>query len=103
MGNKNQKQSLNEINSNSSVLNLSLESNKESSPDSLKIHNNNNDLIKELKNEVDLPIENELPCPAGMGVFLLSLRFPFYILNSFFSTRIWKVYFWECYFYCGRL
>ena len=59
MGNKNQKQSLNEINSNSSVLNLSLESNKESSPDSLKIHNNNNDLIKELKNEVDLPIENE--------------------------------------------
>ena len=59
MGNKSQKQSLNEINSNSSILNLPLESNKESSPDSLKIHNNNNDLIKELKNEVELPIENE--------------------------------------------
>lgn len=59
MGNKNIQKSIQDKNSNSSVLNYSLESNKVSTPDSLIISNNNNDIIKELKNEVELPIENE--------------------------------------------
>lgn len=60
MGNKNIKKSTEDRNSNSSVLNLSLETDKVSTPDSLIIYNNNNDnIIKELKNEVDLTIENE--------------------------------------------
>ena len=61
MGNKNIQKSNQDKNSNSSVLNYSLESNKVSTPDSLIIYNNNNDndIIKELKDVVDLPIENE--------------------------------------------
>ena len=61
MGHKNIQKSNQDKNSNSSVLNYSLESNKVSTPDSLIISNNNNDndIIKDLKDEVDLPIENE--------------------------------------------
>ena len=59
MGNKNIQKSFQDQNSSSSVLNYSLESNRLSTSDSLIISNNNNDIIKELKNEVDLPIENE--------------------------------------------
>ena len=45
--------------SNSSVLNLSLESTKEISKESLSIENLS-DIKQELMNEVNLPIENEL-------------------------------------------
>ncbi len=58
MGNKNIKSS-EEQNSTSSVFNLSLESNKEKNQH-LLIKDNDSDIVNDLKNEVDLPIENEL-------------------------------------------
>ena len=58
MGNKNPKQINEEQKSNSSVLNLSLDSNKKQNTDSL-INHNNLDIIEDLKKEVNLPIENE--------------------------------------------
>ena len=59
MGNRNIQKSVEDQNSNSSVLNYSLESNKVSTPDSLIMYNNNDDIIKDLRSEVELPIENE--------------------------------------------
>ena len=58
MGNKNHKQIKEEQKSISSVLNLSLESNKEQISNSI-IVDNSSDLFSELKKEVNLPIENE--------------------------------------------
>ena len=58
MGNKNNKQEIEEQKSNSSVLNLSIESNKDPNIDSINI-TDNSDIIDELKKEVNLPIENE--------------------------------------------
>lgn len=58
MGNKNPKQINEEQKSNSSVLNLSLDSNKKQNTDSL-VHHNDLDIIEDLKKEVNLPIENE--------------------------------------------
>ena len=58
MGNKNSKKEYEEQISNSSVLELSLESKKEINIDSINI-NNNSEIINELKEEVNLPIENE--------------------------------------------
>ena len=58
MGHKNIKSS-EEQNSTSSVFNLSLESNKEKNQH-LLIKDNDSDIVNDLKNEVDLPIENEL-------------------------------------------
>ena len=58
MGNKNIKSS-EEQNSTSSVFNLSLESNKEKNQH-LLIKDNDSDIVNDLKNEVDLPIENEI-------------------------------------------
>jgi hypothetical protein len=58
MGNKSPKKNSEEQKSNSSVLNLSLDSNKEQNQDSL-INDNISDIINELKNKVKIPIENE--------------------------------------------
>ena len=58
MGNKSPKKNSEEQKSNSSVLNLSLESKKEQNQDSL-INDNISDIINELKNKVKIPIENE--------------------------------------------
>ena len=57
MGNKNIKPSEDQK-STSSFLNLSLESSKEINQNTL-INDNDSDLINDLKNEIDLPIENE--------------------------------------------
>ena len=58
MGNKNNKQEIEEKKSNSSVLNLSLESNTELKIDSININDNSN-FINELKKEINILIENE--------------------------------------------
>ena len=58
MGNKNHKPTKEEQKSNSSVLNLSLESNKDQISNSL-ILDNHSDLLSDLKKEIILPIENE--------------------------------------------
>ena len=58
MGNKSPKQNNEDQKSASSVLNLSLESNKEINSDSL-INDNISDIINELKDKVIIPMENE--------------------------------------------
>ena len=59
MGNLKHKHISEDQYSNSSVLNLSLESNKEIKKDLLIKEDFNSDIINELKNEVTIPIENE--------------------------------------------
>ena len=59
MGNKNLQSIIQDGKSNSSVLNLSLNSNK-SKNSNLLIQNKNSEIINELKDEVILPIENEI-------------------------------------------
>ena len=58
MGNKSPKQNNEDQKSISSVLNLSLESNKDINSDSL-INDNISDIVNELKDKVIIPIENE--------------------------------------------
>ena len=58
MGNKSPKQNNEDQKSISSVLNLSLESNKDINSDSL-INDNISDIVNELKDKVNIPIENE--------------------------------------------
>jgi len=59
MGNKNLKQNNEDQKSISSVFNLSLESNKEINSDSLMSDDNISDIVDELKDKVNIPIENE--------------------------------------------
>jgi hypothetical protein len=58
MGNTNKKIMTDEQKSNSSVLDYSLESNKNLNSDSL-INDNQSDILKDLKNQTTIPIENE--------------------------------------------
>ena len=84
MGNKNNKQEIEEQKSNSSVLNLSIESNKDPNIDSINI-TDNSDIIDELKKEVNLPIENEY---LESSKFVEDKKEEEFEINLFFQKNI---------------
>ena len=84
MGNKNNKQEIEEQKSNSSVLNLSIESNKDPNIDSINI-TDNSDIIDELKKEINLPIENEY---LESSKFVEDKKEEEFELNLFFQKNI---------------
>ena len=84
MGNKNNKQEIEEQKSNSSVFNLSIESNKEPNIDSINI-NDNSDIIDELKKEINLPIENEY---LESSKFVEDKKEEEFEINLFFQKNI---------------
>ena len=84
MGNKNNKQEIEEQKSNSSVFNLSIESNKDPNIDSINI-TDNSDIIDELKKEVNLPIENE---NLESSKFVEDKKEEEFELNLFFQKNI---------------
>ena len=84
MGNKNNKQEIEEQISNSSVLNLSIESNKDPNIDSINI-TDKSDIIDELKKEVNLPIENEY---LESSKFVEDKKEEEFEINLFFQKNI---------------